>query len=132
MPISLKAPSNSLADSGSLNATRPGLRSSACSASSRPLLFAVRASTLMESARSTATSTACEPMEPVEPSMATLFKASPLPEAVSYTHLRAHETRHDLVCRLLLEKKKQKQHTHNTDDYQQGKDQQEEGKTSKR
>src|SRR5659263_58354 len=24
--------------------------------------------------------------------------------AVSYTHLRAHETRHDLVCRLLLEK----------------------------
>src|SRR5665648_597713 len=29
---------------------------------------------------------------------------------VSYTHLRAHETRHDLVCRLLLEKKK----IHNT------------------
>src|SRR5450756_973032 len=33
----------------------------------------------------------------------------PLPRervrAVSYTHLRAHETRHDLVCRLLLEKK---------------------------
>src|SRR5665648_491632 len=28
--------------------------------------------------------------------------------AVSYTHLRAHETRHDLVCRLLLEKKKKK------------------------
>src|SRR5450756_2921496 len=27
------------------------------------------------------------------------------PDAVSYTHLRAHETRHDLVCRLLLEKK---------------------------
>src|SRR5450756_2021074 len=25
-------------------------------------------------------------------------------QAVSYTHLRAHETRHDLVCRLLLEK----------------------------
>src|SRR5450756_1395792 len=24
--------------------------------------------------------------------------------AVSYTHLRAHETRHDLVCRLLLDK----------------------------
>src|SRR5450756_1977416 len=24
------------------------------------------------------------------------------PKAVSYTHLRAHETRHDLVCRLLL------------------------------
>ena len=35
---------------------------------------------------------------------------------VSYTHLRAHETRHDLVCRLLLEKKKnnkkKKQNTH--------------------
>src|SRR5450756_1080718 len=28
------------------------------------------------------------------------------PISVSYTHLRAHETRHDLVCRLLLEKKK--------------------------
>ena len=27
-------------------------------------------------------------------------------EAVSYTHLRAHETSQDLVCRLLLEKKK--------------------------
>ena len=32
---------------------------------------------------------------------------------VSYTHLRAHETRHDLVCRLLLEKKNiQKQITY--------------------
>ena len=32
---------------------------------------------------------------------------------VSYTHLRAHETVLDLVCRLLLEKKKNnKQHTH--------------------
>src|SRR5450756_2560020 len=30
------------------------------------------------------------------------------PRTVSYTHLRAHETRHDLVCRLLLEKKKKK------------------------
>ena len=27
---------------------------------------------------------------------------------VSYTHLRAHETRHGLVCRLLLAKKKKK------------------------
>src|SRR5450756_739394 len=32
----------------------------------------------------------------------------PRSTAVSYTHLRAHETRHDLVCRLLLEKKKKK------------------------
>eukprot|EP00656_Telonema_subtile_P043425 TRINITY_DN4978_c0_g1_i3.p1 TRINITY_DN4978_c0_g1~~TRINITY_DN4978_c0_g1_i3.p1 ORF type:complete len:134 (+),score=27.14 TRINITY_DN4978_c0_g1_i3:39-440(+) len=30
---------------------------------------------------------------------------------VSYTHLRAHETVLDLVCRLLLEKKKQKNKT---------------------
>ena len=28
--------------------------------------------------------------------------------AVSYTHLRAHETPEHLVCRLLLEKKKKK------------------------
>ena len=32
------------------------------------------------------------------------------PEAVSYTHLRAHETVLDLVCRLLLEKKKYQSH----------------------
>ena len=31
-------------------------------------------------------------------------------EPVSYTHLRAHETVLDLVCRLLLEKKKLKHH----------------------
>ena len=30
-------------------------------------------------------------------------------EAVSYTHLRAHETGRNLVCRLLLEKKKTRQ-----------------------
>ena len=30
------------------------------------------------------------------------YNGSVLAEAVSYTHLRAHETRHDLVCRLLL------------------------------
>ena len=35
------------------------------------------------------------------------------PQAVSYTHLRAHETVLDLVCRLLLEKKKKDlSHTH--------------------
>eukprot|EP01016_Furgasonia_blochmanni_P010046 TRINITY_DN14219_c0_g1_i4.p2 TRINITY_DN14219_c0_g1~~TRINITY_DN14219_c0_g1_i4.p2 ORF type:complete len:183 (+),score=48.90 TRINITY_DN14219_c0_g1_i4:65-613(+) len=34
------------------------------------------------------------------------FSTYPVVTAVSYTHLRAHETRHDLVCRLLLEKKK--------------------------
>src|SRR5450759_5594184 len=35
-----------------------------------------------------------------------ITKTPPAAEPVSYTHLRAHETRHDLVCRLLLEKKK--------------------------
>src|SRR5665811_1046005 len=40
------------------------------------------------------------------------FRVFPLSKrdlsAVSYTHLRAHETVLDLVCRLLLEKKKKK------------------------
>ena len=40
---------------------------------------------------------------------ATETYASSIP-SVSYTHLRAHETVLDLVCRLLLEKK---QHTEN-------------------
>src|SRR5665648_1202655 len=31
------------------------------------------------------------------------FILAPCIAPVSYTHLRAHETRHDLVCRLLLE-----------------------------
>src|SRR5450759_4127990 len=35
----------------------------------------------------------------------TLPQPKPGSKPVSYTHLRAHETRHDLVCRLLLEKK---------------------------
>ena len=34
-----------------------------------------------------------------------------MPNAVSYTHLRAHETGRNLVCRLLLEKKKQNHET---------------------
>ena len=38
---------------------------------------------------------------------AVLGVVAPSPPAVSYTHLRAHETVLDLVCRLLLEKKKQ-------------------------
>ncbi|WDT36850.1 hypothetical protein PVA38_11660 [Streptococcus pneumoniae D39] len=37
-------------------------------------------------------------------------------EPVSYTHLRAHETVLDLVCRLLLEKKKKKKYTKHADD----------------
>ena len=40
-----------------------------------------------------------------------VLSASTTVNAVSYTHLRAHETVLDLVCRLLLEKKKkQKQY----------------------
>ena len=35
-----------------------------------------------------------------------IYVVFPLIEAVSYTHLRAHETVLDIVCRLLLEKKK--------------------------
>ncbi len=31
-----------------------------------------------------------------------------------FTHLRAHETKANLVCRLLLEKKKHTQKTHHT------------------
>ena len=34
--------------------------------------------------------------------------------SVSYTHLRAHETVLDLVCRLLLEKKKNPRQYHNS------------------
>ena len=34
--------------------------------------------------------------------------AQPCLATVSYTHLRAHETGRNLVCRLLLEKKKKK------------------------
>ena len=42
------------------------------------------------------------------------IEGTPIPfttGSVSYTHLRAHETVLDLVCRLLLEKKKKKIHT---------------------
>ena len=35
-----------------------------------------------------------------------LYRGAEYTIAVSYTHLRAHETEADLVCRLLLEKKK--------------------------
>src|SRR5450759_1048899 len=45
--------------------------------------------------------------QPVAGSKLEALRAPPLWfYPVSYTHLRAHETRHDLVCRLLLEKKK--------------------------
>ena len=45
------------------------------------------------------------------PTLAEVNSLEDSPGSVSYTHLRAHETVLDLVCRLLLEKKK----THNDD-----------------
>src|SRR5665648_1208869 len=51
------------------------------------------------------------PAREVERARIVLLAAEGVPgKPVSYTHLRAHETRHDLVCRLLLEKKKTKTH----------------------
>ena len=45
--------------------------------------------------------------------MLTVERAAVAPKVpVSYTHLRAHETVLDLVCRLLLEKKKLKTSTY--------------------
>ncbi len=44
--------------------------------------------------------------DPVPPAAAGPVTIGPVTEAVSYTHLRAHETLRYLVCRLLLEKKK--------------------------
>src|SRR5665811_2477951 len=40
-------------------------------------------------------------------------RSAPTPSPVSYTHLRAHETVLDPVCRLLLEKKKLKNTEYN-------------------
>src|SRR5450759_3284164 len=47
----------------------------------------------------------CDALHPAERPPRLLRGAVDQIIAVSYTHLRAHETRHDLVCRLLLEKK---------------------------
>src|SRR5450759_4054107 len=43
--------------------------------------------------------------QPYEISVVSALEEAKDINPVSYTHLRAHETRHDLVCRLLLEKK---------------------------
>ena len=43
-----------------------------------------------------------------QPDMVSYNVAISACETVSYTHLRAHETKANLVCRLLLEKKKKK------------------------
>src|SRR5660398_294552 len=47
----------------------------------------------------------------VLPAMAQAAGYSAEEVPVSYTHLRAHETKANLVCRLLLEKKKKKNKT---------------------
>ena len=46
----------------------------------------------------------------LDPSLSPILEAlaHDCPPPVSYTHLRAHETVLDLVCRLLLEKKKER------------------------
>src|SRR5450759_5868502 len=51
----------------------------------------------------------CRAVEMIERSLVIAAIVEDVAEVdpVSYTHLRAHETRHDIVCRLLLEKKKQ-------------------------
>ena len=51
----------------------------------------------------------CVVMDDMIDTAGTLVKAA---EAVSYTHLRAHETPEHIVCRLLLEKKKKKEKTY--------------------
>ena len=48
----------------------------------------------------------CTDVSRIPPESLSLLEGLDVP--VSYTHLRAHETVLDLVCRLLLEKKKQK------------------------
>ena len=47
-----------------------------------------------------------DPKHPNPPAVSSLAALSRTTAPVSYTHLRAHETVLDLVCRLLLEKKK--------------------------
>ena len=49
--------------------------------------------------------TALSPCSCGAPFAAPAFRSAHLASAVSYTHLRAHETVLDLVCRLLLDKK---------------------------
>src|SRR5665213_4322588 len=53
-----------------------------------------------------------EPLYPTQGKVLQQCMQNPVPLAtlytVSYTHLRAHETGRNLVCRLLLEKKKKK------------------------
>ena len=50
-------------------------------------------------------------MSGAQPKAAEIAGAVAIIAAVSYTHLRAHETGRNLVCRLLLEKKKKKNAT---------------------
>ena len=49
-------------------------------------------------------------VEALGTTLAKFFQEETEEKPVSYTHLRAHETGRNLVCRLLLEKKKKEQH----------------------
>ena len=62
---------------------------------------------LLITGATTTTPTSDPPRPPI--SGAGLTAVASFAASVSYTHLRAHETRHDLVCRLLLEKKNTEQ-----------------------
>ena len=59
--------------------------------------------------RATITHTADNDTEDTSPTFKVLEEGA---ATVSYTHLRAHETKANLVCRLLLEKKKKKTQRH--------------------
>src|SRR5674536_123839 len=82
------------------NLISPGFWVQDCSAATQNLLIAAHELGLG------AVWTGVYPMDPVDGRVTGFTKHCP----VSYTHLRAHETPEHLVCRLLLEKKKQKNH----------------------
>ena len=80
---------------------------------SNKLLLGVGGEPLVRRAARVALEAGLDPVVVVTGHQAALVEAAlrglPCRAAVSYTHLRAHETVLDIVCRLLLEKKKNKQ-----------------------
>ena len=72
-----------------------------------PLTMEIKGRDLVEGIPKTLTLTDAEVREALAETVGTIVNAVRVAlETVSYTHLRAHETVLDLVCRLLLEKKK--------------------------
>src|SRR5450756_3184939 len=111
---------SSLPPSGPANATRPPRRAmatAALAAQPPPVMMNSDAATLLPGAGkfSTRMTMSCTAMPahrifgaflPGTASVKADLALHPgADDVMSYTHLRAHETRHDLVCRLLLEKK---------------------------